>query len=156
MERERKVVKGVALFLGAALVIQLVRPARTNPPTYPERTLARTSHVTPEAKAVLERACRDCHSNDTEWPWYTNVAPVSWFVIDHVNSGRRHFNYADWAKYDEDQKPRILKDICDLTRKRDMPMSSYLWMHADARVSDRDTAALCSWTDAERQRLPAH
>jgi hypothetical protein len=153
VERERKVIKGAALFLGAALVIQLARPARTNPPTYPERTLMATAHVTPETKGVLERACRDCHSNDTRWPWYTNVAPVSWFVIDHVNSGRRHFNYSDWTQYDDDKRARILKDVCDLTRKRDMPMSSYLWMHDGAHVSDADIAALCAWTDSARASL---
>jgi len=149
------VVKGAALLFAAALLIQLARPERTNPPTYESRTLSATSHVTPGAKAVLERACRDCHSNDTRWPWYANLAPVSWFVIDHVNSGRRHFTYSDWSQYDGDKKRRILKDICDLTRKKDMPMSSYLWMHDDARVSEADTAALCAWTDAARQEIQA-
>jgi hypothetical protein len=149
------VVKAGALLLAGALVIQLVRPARTNPPTDPARTMVATAHVTPEASAVLDRACRDCHSNDTRWPWYSNVAPISWFVINHVNSGRRHFNYSAWAAHDEDKKPRILKDICELTRKKDMPMESYLWVHSDARVSDADIAALCTWTDAARPQLQA-
>ena len=127
--------------------LSVARPARTNPPTEPARTTMSMAHVTPEAHAVLERACRDCHSNDTRWPWYSNVAPISWFVIDHVNHGRRHFNYSDWAQYDRDQVPRLLKNTCELTRKEEMPIASYLWLHPEARVTDRDIVALCDWTD---------
>ena len=146
----RRVGRRIAvLLIVGALSIQLARPARTNPPTDPARTMMAIAHVTPEATAVLKRACRDCHSNDTQWPWYSNVAPISWFVIDHVNHGRRHFNYSDWAQYDKDQVPRLLKDSCALTRKEQMPMSSYLWLHPEARPSDRDIAALCDWTDSE-------
>ena len=136
----------VALIAGA-LAIQLARPARTNPPTDPARTMKAIAHVTPEANAVLERACRDCHSNDTRWPWYSNVAPISWFVIDHVNHGRRHFNYSDWAESDRDQVTRVLKNMCAMTRKGEMPIASYLWLHPDARMTDRDIVALCDWTD---------
>ena len=77
--------------------MQLVRPARTNPPTDRPRTLFARVTVSAADRRGAERACRDCHSNDTRWPWYSNVAPVSWFVIDHVNHGRSHFNYSDWA-----------------------------------------------------------
>jgi hypothetical protein len=130
----------------AALGIQFVRPPRTNPPTDPSRTLAARAPLAPAAQAILERACRDCHSHDTRWPWYSNVAPVSWFVIDHVNHGRRHFNYSDWASYDAEEAARLLKNACAFARKRTMPLPSYLRMHGDARLSDADVAALCAWT----------
>ena len=84
--------------LCVAAGIQFVRPARTNPPTDPTATLLTRVHVPADVGAILERACRDCHSNDTKWPWYSNVAPVSWFVINHGNHGRSHFNYSEWAK----------------------------------------------------------
>ncbi len=140
----------VSVIAGAA-AIQSVRPARTNPVTIPDRTLAARVPVGREAAAVLDRACRDCHSNDTRWPWYSQVAPVSWFVIDHVNHGRRHFNYSDWAQYAPADAERILKNTCALTRKGSMPMPSYLWMHRDARLSDADVVALCDWTDGVRR-----
>lgn len=131
------------LFLAA---IQVVRPARTNPSTDPARTLAARMHVTPEAAAVLDRSCRDCHSNETRWPWYSNVAPLSWFVIDHVNHGRSHFNYSDWAQYDSDDARRLLKNACELSREQAMPMRSYLLMHRAAGLTARDVEALCNWT----------
>jgi hypothetical protein len=144
----RTLARGVsAVLIAGAAAIQFIRPARTNPPTDPSRTLTATLRVADETRRVLERACRDCHSNDTRWPWYSNVAPVSWFVIDHVNHGRRHFNYSDWAKYDEQEKQKLLKESCSLARKADMPLPSYTWIHSDARLSDADVEALCNWVE---------
>lgn len=139
-----------ALIVGA-IAIQFVRPARTNAVTDPGRALAAHVQVTADARAILERACRDCHSNDTRWPWYSNVAPVSWFVIDHVNHGRRHFNYSDWAQYAPEDADRILMNTCAFARKESMPMPSYLLMHRDARLTDADVAALCDWTETVRR-----
>jgi hypothetical protein len=142
-----RLIRNAALvFLAVIVAIQMVRPARTNPPTDPARALTARLPVTSEALAVMNRACRDCHSNDTTWPWYSNVAPVSWLVIDHVKSGRRHFNYSEWARYEPDKASKLLHDICEETRDGSMPMGSYTLVHRDARLSDRDVQALCSWT----------
>jgi hypothetical protein len=134
---------GLALAIG----IQLVRPERTNPRTDPGRTLHARTTVPPDVASLLDRACRDCHSNDTRWPWYSNVAPVSWWVIDHVNHGRSHFNYSDWAQYDRTDARRLLENTCALARKAEMPLPSYLRMHGAARLSSDDVAALCAWAE---------
>jgi hypothetical protein len=133
---------------GAAVVIaagiQFVRPDRTNPVTDPARSLLAQPGISREAAAVLGRACRDCHSNDTKWPWYSNVAPVSWWVIDHVNHGRSHFNYSEWTKYGPADARKLLGVSCEATRERGMPLPSYLRMHSAARLSDADVTAICS------------
>ena len=134
--------------VGIAVVIQFVGPAKTNPVTDPQRTMAARLQVPPDVAAVLDRSCRDCHSNDTQWPWYSRVAPVSWFVIDHVDEGRRHFNYSDWAKYRPAKTAEILKDSCELSRKGRMPLSSYLWLHGQARLTPADVETICAWTRA--------
>ena len=100
------------------------------------------------AASVLDRACRDCHSNETRWPWYSNVAPVSWFVVDHVNHGRRHLNFSDWAQYPGETAERLLENTCAFARKETMPLPSYLRVHREARLSDADVATLCDWTDS--------
>jgi hypothetical protein len=133
---------GGAIVIGG-LLMQFYRPARTNPPTEQTRTLGARAPVAPESAAVLQRACRDCHSHDTEWPWYSNVAPVSWFVIDHVNHGRSHFNYSDWAKYDAEESSRLLEKACELARNGEMPLPVYVPMHPDARLSQADVDAIC-------------
>lgn len=137
--------------IGCAVVvlaagIQLVRPARTNPGTDESRALFARAQIPPQAAAVLQRACRDCHSNNTRWPWYSQVAPVSWFVIEHVNHGRSHFNYSDWAQYDGEAAARLIKNSCDLARQGEMPLPSYVRMHGETRLTPADVEALCSWT----------
>ena len=139
----------VALLL-IVIAIQFVRPARTNPPTDHTATLPARIQVPADVRGILERACRDCHSNETKWPWYSNVAPVSWFVIDHVNHGRSHFNYSEWSKYPPVETSKLLKNSCELTRKGAMPMASYLWMHRSARLSPSDVDALCDWAQSRR------
>lgn len=144
----RKIVRWAsALAIGGAVAIQFIRPARINPLTVPERALAARLPITKQAAAVLDRACRDCHSNDTRWPWYSNVAPVSWFIVDHVNHGRRHLNFSDWAQYPAETAGRLLENTCAYARKGTMPLPSYLRLHREARLSDDDVAALCDWTD---------
>jgi hypothetical protein len=132
--------------------IQFVRPARTNPPIDHSRTLLARMHVPADTAAVLDRACRDCHSNETRWPWYSHVAPASWFVIEHVNHGRSHFNYSDWARYDRVEAARLIKNSCDLARKGGMPLPSYLRAHREARLARSDVEALCDWTPAITRR----
>jgi hypothetical protein len=133
-------------WLGILVAIQCIRPARTNPPTDSSRTIAAAMAVPAAATAVLERSCRDCHSNDTRWPWYSNVAPMSWMLIDHVNSGRRHFNYSEWGGYAPDKSRKLLHDICEETKQGSMPVGSYTLVHRDARLTDADVATLCAWT----------
>ena len=143
----RRIAKGAGLLLLMVFTVsQLVRPARTNPTTDPARTLFHIRPVPAHVASALDRACRDCHSNDTRWPWYSNVAPVSWFVIDHVNHGRSHFNYSDWSRHDAEEGRRLLATACRLVREQEMPLLSYTWMHRHASLSPADVDALCAWT----------
>ena len=147
----RRALELTALALAVAFVgIQFVRPARTNPGSDPAKAL---SGAEPTAiAAIMDRSCRDCHSNDTRWPWYSNVAPISWFVIDHVDHGRSHFNYSDWAGYDRGRQASLREGSCELARRGAMPMPSYLRMHRAARLAPADIEVLCAWA----RPTPAH
>ncbi len=116
------------------LAIQLVPLARTNPPVTRE-----IRWDSPETRALADRACLDCHSNRTIWPWYSHVAPASMLVVDHVTEGRRHLNFSEWdrpnAKFD---------DVEQNVRDGEMPISNYLWMHHEARLTAAETARLLS------------
>ena len=144
---KRRVFRSVLIAACAlSLGIQLIRPARTNPPTDPARTLKARVRVPDDVAQILDRACRDCHSHDTTWPWYSNVAPVSWLLIDHVNHGRSHLNFSDWASYSTSEADKRITEICKQAREGEMPMTSYLWMHAEARLTPRDVELICAWT----------
>lgn len=142
----------VALFLG----IQFVRPARTNPPVDASQTIQAHTQMTPQVAAILERSCRDCHSNKTVWPWYTNVAPVSWFVINHVNDARRIMNLSEWGRLEQHRQEKKLLQICDEVSDGAMPLSSYTPLHPGSKLSPQDVKTLCDWTETERARLDSH
>lgn len=149
-----KILKWTAIALGVIFAtLQLVRPARTNPPVDQSRTLQAHAHVPPEVASILDRSCNDCHSHQTRWPWYSNVAPISWFVINHVNEGRDEMNFSDWAQYSEDDRPGLLKKICREVQSGAMPLKSYLRLHHEAELSQEDVKKLCDWAVAESQRL---
>jgi hypothetical protein len=150
----RKALK-VLIFGVAALfiAIQFARPARTNPAVDDSRSLEGRLNVPDEISTILQRSCNDCHSNNTSWPWYSNVAPVSWFVADHVNHGRKHLNFSDWAQYDEDRAVKLLDEICEEVEKDWMPLSSYTRIHGEAELSESDKRALCEWAGTERREL---
>jgi len=145
----------VMLVLFAAA--QFVRPARTNPLTEDVRTAQAHLRLPSEVQAVLKRACYDCHSNETRWPWYSNVAPVSWFLTDHVDHGRKHLNFSDWAqagRYTEKQDVYgQLDEIRKEVEARNMPLGSYLILHPDAKLSDPEIKVISDWAVSERQRL---
>src|SRR5437588_9274736 len=93
----KRVLKTIAIVLVVLVVgIQVVRPARTNPPVDETQTIGARTQMTPEVASILDRSCRDCHSNKTVWPWYTQVAPISWWLSSHVNEGRQSLNLSEW------------------------------------------------------------
>jgi cytochrome c551/c552 len=139
----------VVIFIG----IQFIRPALTNPPVDESQTIVARTQMTPEVSSILDRSCRDCHSNKTVWPWYTKLAPVSWWLADHVNEGRQDLNMSEWGKLPKDRQDRKLRQMCDEIQDGMMPLSSYLPMHPTAKLSDQDKKTLCDWTDKERERL---
>ena len=150
----RKVLKAapvlsLLLFVG----VQFVRNDRVNPPAVAGQSLEEHARVPPEVVGVLRRSCMDCHSNRTDWPWYSNVAPASWFVIDHVNHGRRHLNFSRWGQYSRRDRLDLLNGICATTKGGSMPLDSYTLVHRSARLTPRDWQTLCAWSGEEQERL---
>lgn len=127
-----------------AVVIQLVPfgHSHTNPPVTKEPTWD-----SPETAKLFQRACYDCHSDHTTWPWYSNVAPVSWLTQRDVDGGRRHLNFSQWS-----QPQRHAKDVANEVREGDMPPWFYLPMHPNARLSEAEKQMLIS--GAERSLGP--
>ena len=134
---------GVGLFA----VVQFIGPAKTNPAIDQALALESRVQVEPKVAAILDRSCVDCHSNKTRWPWYSNVAPVSWFVIDHVNDGRSDMNFSEWGVYDESEQKDLLEEICKEVTAGQMPLSSYTPLHPGSKLSADDIKTLCDWTN---------
>jgi len=145
MGTKSKLLLGAA---GLAVVIQLFpAPAKTNPATDPARTLAAAMRPPDGVQEILRRACFDCHSNETVWPWYADVAPVSWLTRKHVVDGRRHLNFSEWLRTGEREFARWseFEDICSVVRDKSMPVAGYDWLHPEAKLSDGERAQVCAW-----------
>lgn len=148
----RKILRWTSIISVVLLVaVQFVRPARTNPQVDESRDLQQQIAVPAEVARLLDRACYDCHSNRTRWPWYSNLAPVSWFVTDHVNEGRRQLNFSDWAGYDKQKQQHLLEGVGDTVRQDFMPLSSYTLIHRQAALTAAEKKQLADWADAARR-----
>lgn len=132
----KKVIIALALiFIG----IQFIPVTRTNPEVV-------SDFAGPmDVKNILKRSCYDCHSNETKWPWYSYVAPASWFVTHHVEEGRAHLNFSNWAQISGNMYLR--GEICEEIEQGEMPLESYLLLHSRAKVSEEELDTLKLWAE---------
>lgn len=150
----KKILRWIGIIVPAAFVlIQFFQPNRTNPPIDQATTIEADSEFTMPVSGLLRTACFDCHSNETRWPWYSYVAPVSWLVADDVASGRRHLNFSEWEKYPKSKRVLKLGQIYEQVSKGDMPIQKYLYIHADARLTAADRDSITDWTERVKDRL---
>ncbi len=141
---------GIALF-ALLVVAQLVPINRRNPVVDPSKTIYAREAVPQPVKDVFNRSCADCHSDQTRWPWYSRVAPVSWMVADDVHSARKHMNFSEWAYYSPNKREEKLEEICEQLTDGDMPDVKYLLVHRRARLTSSEREAVCKWTEDSRQ-----
>ena len=129
----------------AVLLIQLIRPERTAEPVDPLTDLIAVTKPSAEVEAILRMACYDCHSGQPRYPWYANVAPISWWLQHHVNEGREHFDVSSWGKASVKKRDHKVKEAVEMLEEGEMPLPSYTWTHADARLSEAQRATLMAY-----------
>ena len=127
--------------LALLLLIQFVPVDRTNPPVETEAPLDAAT------RDILKRACYDCHSNETVWPWYAQIAPVSWLVAHDVEEGREHLNFSTWNRYDAEKQAKKRRKTWKEVDEGEMPLWFYLPLHPEARLSDADLRLLETWAE---------
>jgi hypothetical protein len=131
-----------------AVAIQLVPVDRSNPPVESEISA-------PEpVRAILRKACYDCHSHETRWPWYAYVAPVSWYVHHDVEHAREHMNFSTWNLYDPDERREHFEEIDEEVSERAMPLPIYVSMHSEARLTSDERRTLTDWAEAMQTAPP--
>lgn len=133
-------IAGTLILVG--LAIQLVPVERTNPST--------ASVIQPpgDVERVLRRACWNCHSNETDWPWYGHVAPVSWWLAKHVRDGRDDMNFTEWPVGDPDETTDLIEEVGEQIEADAMPPRSYRLMHPEARLDSAERRLLIDWSIA--------
>lgn len=109
-----------------------------------------------QAAHVLGRACENCHSNQTSWPWYSHVPPVSWWIAKHVRDGREKLDFSRWDVYSLQEKRDKLESVCGLVLMSRMPPHLYAAMHPEARLSEEDKKTVCAWAEQQRSATGAN
>jgi hypothetical protein len=152
----KKLLKWVLPAIVAAFVLlQFTNPARTNPPVPPGGDISATNPPPPQIAALLHTACYDCHSDETVWPWYSHIAPVSWLIASDVNTGRRHVNFSEWPHDHPSWAARRLEDVSEEVDYQEMPPAQYKLMHPAARLTGAQRKELENWADTAAKRLKA-
>jgi len=149
-----KAVRWAAIVLLVAFLgMPAFRPAVSNPATPRGQAMPARVAVPPELAALLERSCMDCQSNAMRWPWYSRVAPVSWYLARHVREGRKEMSFSDWGSYTPRRAARKLQETCDEVRRGTMPPLSCRFVHPSAKLTEAEKRILCDWALAERRRI---
>jgi len=139
---KKKIIIGLVVVL---VLIQFIRVDKTNPPIDASKDFVTLVKAPVEMVSLLKKACYDCHSNETTYPWYFNVAPISWWAKDHVNDGRKHLNFSIWGDYKEERKAHKLEEMLGEIDENEMPLSSYTLMHEESKLTSDEKTALVNW-----------
>jgi hypothetical protein len=135
------------------LAMQFVRIDKTKPPTDPAQDFLTVSQAAPAVATLIQETCYDCHSHQTEYPWYSNIAPVSWLLKNHVEEGREHLNFSIWGTYSGKKQAHKLEECSEEVGEGEMPMKSFLITHPEARLSDAQRAELVGWFNSQYQQM---
>ncbi|GAB3359501.1 hypothetical protein GCM10027566_24930 [Arachidicoccus ginsenosidivorans] len=144
MNRRKAIILGV---LGAFIIIQFFRPDRNQTGQVSDQSMMRLYHPPDSITHIIKQSCMNCHSNNTEYPWYADVQPSGWWLDYHIRKGKEEVNLDEFAGYSDRRKLSKLRSMKSQVRDGDMPLRSYTWMHKDARLSDAQKTQLISWLD---------
>lgn len=143
---------GIILILGFVtmqfLPTELPKTSKHNP-----NDLLTNNNIPDTIASLIKNGCYDCHSNETNYPWYSNVKPVTWLIIRDTKDGRKHLNFSDWESYSTKNKLKVLNESSDEIASKDMPFPPYLLTHKSARLSDKERSALVLWIEEFSENL---
>ncbi|MFY0605732.1 MAG: heme-binding domain-containing protein [Cyclobacteriaceae bacterium] len=146
--------KRVLLFVFVLLMLIQVfpgeRPAviEKNPSDIHQEVL-----IDDEVSNILKTSCYDCHSNETKYPWYTNVVPVSWLINHDVEEGREELNFSEWAQYSDKRKHHKLEELIEEVEEGEMPMEAYTFIHRSTKLNEQQIAVLTQWAKTEMSKF---
>jgi hypothetical protein len=149
-------IRKILIFLLIALiVIQFIHPAR-NKSTGPHPYALETKFPVPEkVRVILAKACNDCHTNNTDYPWYSRVQPAHWWLDNHIREGKEHLNLDEYTHRNLRYQYHKMEEIAEQLNEGEMPLKSYTWLHKDAILTEAEKNELISWADGIRAGMEA-
>ena len=143
--------KGIKYLLWTILIIlvaiQFVPVNREIPKSDENNDFLVMTQAPEDVQILMRNACYDCHSNETNWPWYSHIAPISFVIVEHIVDGKDHLNFSNWSTYDFEDYPSILKHMKKEIERGGMPLAGYTLIHTDAKMTDERKALILNWID---------
>lgn len=152
----KKVLKTIGwLLLIVLVVIQFFRPEKNIHPGDQPNAITKKFPVTADVETILDKACMDCHSNNTRYPWYYNIQPVAWWLADHVSEGKKELNFDEYINRRPRFQYRRMEQTIELVKDGEMPLDSYTWTHKDAILTEEEKTKIYDWAKSVRSALEA-
>jgi hypothetical protein len=139
--------------LAIFVIIQFIRPTRNISKEIAANDITRLYNVPTDVQQVLKVSCNDCHSNNTNYPWYTNIQPVGWWMQSHVDGGKYHLDLSSFGTYDKQEQHHKLEELIEEVKEGHMPLNSYLWIHGEAKLSQEQKNLLINWAQGLMQQI---
>jgi hypothetical protein len=152
MRHTRKILLGIGI---AFIVIQFVQPTHNNNIQVSDNDILKTVNVPDSIQAILKTTCYDCHSNNTTYPWYSNIQPMGWMMANHIKEGKEELNFSEFGNYSQRKQLSKLNGIANSIRDDIMPLPSYKLMHKQAQLSKNEKLLLINWAQQSKDSLSA-
>jgi hypothetical protein len=141
--------------LAVLVIIQFIHPKKNRVSGPQANAIASAYPVPGDVRMILEKACYDCHSNNTVYPWYSRIQPVDWWLNNHVNNGKKHLNFDEYTNKSLRSQYHKMEEIAKEVKDGGMPLGSYTWMHSDAKLTGDEKNRLIQWANSIRDTLEA-
>ena len=152
----KKILRYIAIFLlGAFITIQFIRPKKNKQEGEAVNHISNVFAIPEDVNIILKKGCYDCHSNNTRYPWYSNIQPVAWWHADHINEGKKGINFSEYASYNLRKKYHKMEEVIDEVKEGKMPIKSYKRIHKDARLSEDEKNKLIGWANTIMDTMKA-
>ena len=153
---KKTIFKKILLILFIVLVaIQFIHPAKNQSIEMPATHIYNKYATSQDVQQILATACNDCHTNNTNYPWYASIQPVDWWLNDHIKDGKKHFNMSEFGAYSLRKQYHKLEEVVEQIKEKEMPLSSYSWIHGNAKLSAEQQNKIIGWATAIMDTMKA-
>ena len=144
------------VLLVALVIIQFIHPKRNKTEGLQPNYIGNTFTVPVDVKTILVKACNDCHSNNTKYPWYATIQPVHWWLNDHINDGKKGLNLDEYTSRSLRYQYNKMGDVIEQLKEGEMPLNFYTWIHKNAKLTEEEKAKITGWAESVMDTLKAH
>ncbi len=150
----KKKIKIIGWVILAVIVIgQFIRPKQNLKDDVSPNDISHTYPIPVEVKTIMDKACMDCHSDNTNYPTYNKIFPVSWFLYNHVFGGKKHLDFSEFSAYSTKKQAHKLEEVVEMIDKGEMPINSYLILHPEAELTKEEKSMITAWATSLKQKI---